>query len=196
MFYTYGYLFYIPVTLLCIVILLLYGVHKKKPLPYYFISILAVIYVNFFIDYMIFPIIVDDDVDYSIYYNIYLQISLSSISFRHNVLNILATMPIGIGIQFIFDLKRQYRWILAVILAEIPEIVQLILICTIHPINKIFDINDVLLNGIGAIVGFLLMNIINKLVKTPPKDDKTVFRYCWNVCCQTDKSTKGNRKEK
>ncbi len=196
MFYTYGYLFYIPVTLLCMVILLIYGIHKKKPLPYYFISIFAIIYVNFFIDYMIFPIIIEDDVNYSIYYNIYLKISLGNISIRHNALNILATVPIGIGIQFIFDLKRQYRWILAVILAEIPEIAQLILICALHPINKIFDINDVILNGIGVVVGLLMMEIMNRLVKMPPKDEKTVFHYCWNICYQTDKFIKGDRKEK
>ena len=56
MFFTYGYLFYIPITILTTLPFIINGLIKKRPLPYYILVLLAIIYINKAIDIAFFPI--------------------------------------------------------------------------------------------------------------------------------------------
>lgn len=57
--YTYGYLFYIPVNLVFILILGIKGILQKREKGYYFFVFILGIYLNFLIDKAFFPIFTD-----------------------------------------------------------------------------------------------------------------------------------------
>ena len=57
--YTYGYLFYIPVNLMFILVFGIKGILQERKKGYYFFVFILGIYLNFLIDKAFFPIFTD-----------------------------------------------------------------------------------------------------------------------------------------
>lgn len=64
--YTYGYLFYLPLTIIFSLLFIINGVIRKRPLGYYVMALLAVIYINKAIELAFFPFLIADIPEFTI----------------------------------------------------------------------------------------------------------------------------------
>lgn len=183
MIYTYGYLFYIPITLIFSSIFIFYGIKNKKGYPFYFCAAVAVLYINIAIKAAVFPIIIENIAEFNIAYNINWTNINWEREWGHNLLNILLTFPIGFGIQFIFAATLKKRIIISALCGSCFELFQLMLLVLVKPINIIFDINDLISNVLGALLGLLAIQIINIAVrKMPPLEGTSIRAYLYTIC--------------
>lgn len=83
--------------------------------------------------------------------------------FIKNVLgNIILFLPFGFFTAYYLDIKKPYLIIILTLVASTSiEFVQM-------SIGRVFDIDDIMLNTIGGIVGFYLFSILSKIGKTLP----------------------------
>lgn len=193
MFFTYGYLFYIPITILATLPFVINGVINKRPLPYYILVLLAIIYINKAIDIAFFPIVILDIEEFNIYNNINLKINPLNLNYYHLLLNMLLTLPIGVGIQYILNTKFLTRLIISIILSASFELIQLLILFTLKPIDLFIDINDLICNISGALIGLVIAHIINKLQTKRPINTnyQDLFSYIHQVginCINNQKS--------
>lgn len=195
--YTYGYLFYLPITIVFSMIFIVIGMKKKRPLAYYAMVFLAVIYINKAIEIVFFPMLTAIDMpEFSAYNNINMNIMLTSFSKMHLIFNVLLTIPIGIGVQYVTDLKFKGRFILSIALSLSFELIQLLLLFTIKPVDIIFDINDIICNVSGAILGILIVTLINMILSKVQLSNKNydLFSYIHAVainCANKESSLNG-----
>lgn len=193
MFFTYGYLFYIPITILATLPFVINGVINKRPLPYYILVLLAIIYINKAIDIAFFPIVILDIEEFNIYNNINLKINPLNLNYYHLLLNMLLTLPIGVGIQYILNTKFLTRLIISIILSASFELIQLLILFTLKPIDLFIDINDLICNISGALIGLVIAHILNKLQTKRPINTnyQDLFSYIHQVginCINNQKS--------
>ncbi len=107
---------------------------------------------------MIFHVVTFHDVDWSTYnLNFFREILRyevgSSLFFRNILGNIVMFIPFGLYLTYYFKLKKPYLvLLLGFILSLSIEITQFF-------IGRVFDVDDILLNVIGAGVGFYIYDI-------------------------------------
>ncbi len=183
MIYTYSYLFYIPITLIFGSLLTFYGIKSKKEYPYFLCVIGALLYVNMAVKIAVFPLIVVNIPGFDISHNINWRIGIQGAGWKHYLLNVLLTFPIGFGMQFIFDTTMIKRIFLCVVCGLSFELCQLALLLTIKPLNVVFDVNDLISNAAGVLIGLLLIQAINLTVRKIKKPCKnSILTYFFTVC--------------
>lgn len=190
--YTYGYLLYLPITIIFSLLFIINGCISKRPLGYYVMALLAVIYINKAIELAFFPFLIADISEFTIYNNINFKINLISLNKIQLIGNIALTIPIGIGIQYLVNSKFIGRLFLSIALALSFELIQLILLFTLKPIDIFFDVNDIICNVTGAILGLFIACAINKLLSNIPlKSNRGLFSYIHQVCinCSNNKNS-------
>ena len=148
--FSYGLMFIIPITCMFVFAFGFVGWRKKYPLPYYCMVVLGVVYVNYAIAYAFFPIDFWDVPGFSVKNNINFTLNLFSSDNKHLVLNMLLTLPMGMGMQFVTNMKNIYRFLVVILLSFLIEIVQLIILLAFQPIDVFFDINDMFCNVAGG----------------------------------------------
>ena len=92
-----------------------------------------------------------------------LRYEIGSRMFFKNVIgNMVMFIPFGLFVSYFLKLEKVYSiTILSLITSITIEITQLV-------IGRVFDIDDILLNLIGAVIGFFLYNLIHKIrIKLP-----------------------------
>lgn len=99
-----------------------------------------------------------------------LRYKLGSRLFFKNVIgNIVLFIPYGIFASMYTKIEKPFHAICLVLFASvIVEVTQAM-------IGRVFDIDDILLNVIGGIIGFLIYSLVNKIGDSIPK----VFRSNW-----------------
>ena len=149
----------------------------------YFIGVASVV---------IFPIHIPEN-DLPFHYK--LQLNLSPFNFgscdflflclRNIYLNILLTMPFGFGISFIIKFKSWIVFLLAIAVGLIFEITQLLISLAVRSSFRVVDVNDVILNAIGVLLGYSLFKIFRwlfLLVIEKLRVDRTRFlSYVYDV---------------
>lgn len=86
----------------------------------------------------------------------------SSLFYRNVFGNMLLFLPYGFFIGYFIDTKKfRYIFILSLISSLSIEITQL-------AIGRVFDIDDVILNVVGALLGFLLFRLFDKIGDSLP----------------------------
>ena len=179
----YGPIFYIPVSVLMLMGFGIFGLRRKLPLSYYFCAVLGIVYANFAISFAFFPITFLDLEGFFIENNISWSIVNSTQGFKHIALNMILTIPLGIGMQFVTNLTNKTRLIIIILLSALFELLQLIIIYIFKPIDVFFDINDLLANIIGGIAGFTLAHFLNCMYKKErPENAKSLYKYIRYVC--------------
>lgn len=81
----------------------------------------------------------------------------STMFFKNVIGNMIMFMPYGFFISYILKLnKKRIVLILSLLISVTIEITQLI-------IGRVFDVDDILLNVVGGLVGYLIYRIITKI---------------------------------
>ena len=97
---------------------------------------------------------------------------IGSTMFIRNALgNILIFMPYGFFVSYFLKLERaRTAFVLTMIASITIEVTQLM-------IGRVFDIDDILLNLLGGLVGYYLYHILNRIEKHLPKILKKELFY-------------------
>lgn len=77
--------------------------------------------------------------------------------------NILLTIPFGFGINFVARIKSRYILWLALLVGLVCESIQLVISLVVRSPFRVVDINDVLLNSLGVVIGFGIFKLFARL---------------------------------
>lgn len=196
--FTYGYLFYIPVTVAFMLSTTILGVIRKRPFGFYLCGCIICVYLNLVIKEAIFPIYFDGrDLFITVRHYVSFDLSFLTLDKLQIVGNILLTLPIGFCIPFYINVDRRENYIISGIISLSIEFVQLILIITVHTIDIKFDVKDLILNLSGALLGCLIFDLFSLITskifhKFIEKDNDyiDIFSYILIIC---DNYTKGKK---
>ena len=161
-------------------------IYKKKTDKIFFVfSTIMFIYFMCVIKIALFPVIMIKGLPSNIYK------SFNFIPFRGgvnvtDVQNLIMTVPLGIGMPFISGLKNLKRILAGGVVTGITiETIQDLesLLCGGFT-NRIIDINDIIFNTLGMLVGFLLLYWSSKifLKLTHSKKLNDFWKYVYGVC--------------
>lgn len=84
----------------------------------------------------------------------------------NSVLNIILTMPFGFGVSFIAHVKTKDFWKLAILVGLTIESTQLAISLVLGFPYRTIDINDVIMNAIGVLLGYGFFRIFAWLYVT------------------------------
>lgn len=188
----YGPIFYIPISMVILIGLGMYGLRRRLPKPYYLCMGIGLVYINFAISLTFFPMTFLELEGFAIENNISWSLLHSSQGLKHALMNIILTIPLAMGIQFITNLNNKRRFIVVMLLSAFPELLQLIILYAFRPIDMFFDVNDLVCNVGGGLVGYILIGIVNYTCKDIKCEEKRgIIAYLLNVCyrCANGKSS-------
>lgn len=95
----------------------------------------------------------------------------SPLFFKNVIGNMLMFMPYGFFISFYINLRKDdIALLLALIASSIIECIQLL-------IGRVFDIDDIILNVIGGMIGFYIYDLLCKIKEKLPKVLKNNIFY-------------------
>jgi len=99
--------------------------------------------------------------------------------------NILLTIPFGFGISFISKIKPRNIYWLALAVGLVLETIQLVISLIVHSAFRVADINDVLLNATGVLIGYGLFRIFGKIYSAATHKlqirHRHIFAYIYDV---------------
>ncbi|NOK64351.1 MAG: hypothetical protein GFH27_549431n39 [Chloroflexi bacterium AL-W] len=159
-----------PIIFILLISILLLAYRRKVNLSYLFFLSIFWTYLAFAIDKVFFPIHITGDFADAhregapdlyvnlipFYFGPYAALEGSFIS---SMQNILLTMPFGFGLHFLIQLKsKHYLWI-APALGLVFEGLQYILSLLLGYFYRFVDINDLLFNALGVLIGYGLLRI-------------------------------------
>lgn len=137
---------------------------KNKGKIYLFFFSIFFVYLLYVTKYTIFPIFFYDDQPpqpVSDYVNL-IPFKLDLLS-EQVLLNILLSIPFGFGIPFLTKINRMKKLLtFSVLFGTIIEMIQFLLIISPAFTYRIVDVNDILLNMIGVLIGFTLFKIFSR----------------------------------
>ena len=163
--FTYGYLFYIPVTVVFMLSTIIVGVIRKRPFGFYLCGCIICVYLNLVIKEAIFPIYIDGrDLFLTVRHYVSFDLSFLTLDKFQIVGNILLTLPIGLCMPFYVNVDRRKNYIKSGIISLSIECIQLMLIITLHTIDIKFDVKDLILNLSGALLGCLIFDLISLMI--------------------------------
>ena len=159
-----------PSAILVLAIILIVLRLRKRKSIYLFVFSLFSLYILFVIDKTIFPIHITD-YDHGEFFHPNAGINLipfyfgrstiSRIIYYQIIANIFLTIPFGFGLRFISRVRaKAFLWIPFAIGFGI-ELIQFIISLALGYLYRVIDINDVILNALGVIIGFGLYKIFS-----------------------------------
>ena len=195
--FDYGIIFIIPITLIIAGFFFVIGKKYNCPKPFYVICILGIIYINCAIGYAFFPITFIDMPGFSIFNNINMKVGFYRANYVQLLLNILLTFPIGVGAQFVTNMRNRGRLLFVCIVSFSIEMIQLMILFAFKPVDVFFDVNDIICNVLGGILGYIVMYVLNSFFKNSKyQNPEKIFGFIKNVCinCANNKKSLDNRK--
>ena len=178
--------------LIVLAVILIWLWMKKRNFPYLFFCAIFGIYLIGVTSVIVFPIHIPDGNNA---HALHLRFNLIPLYFgdcdfvflclRTIYENVLLTTPFGFGISFIVSFKPKNILWLAIAVGMFFEFLQLILALIFRSAFRAIDINDVILNAIGVLIGYgffktfgwLYLNVIGKL----KIDQNPVFAFLSDV---------------
>lgn len=157
-----------PMLLICSIIAVqlraVYLYKSKKPLILYkeLLYLISIIYIM-----CLFYVVTFQDVSWSTsnftLFKEMFRYEFGTKLFFHNVIgNMLMFIPFGFLISYFLKLEKPYSIIILSFITSVTiEVTQLL-------IGRVFDIDDIILNVIGGLIGFLLFYILGKIEKHLP----------------------------
>jgi len=157
-----------PLAFVVLAILLIRMRLRKLNVFYLFVFLVFSIYILFVIDITIFPIHITDH-NHGEFFHPYAGINLvpfyfgraaipSAIKYQI-VANVLLTIPFGFGLNFVSKVKaRTFLWLPIAVGLGI-ELGQFMISLILGYLYRVVDINDVILNALGVIIGYGMFRI-------------------------------------
>lgn len=110
---------------------------------------------------------------------------LPALCFRSIYENILLTIPFGFGISFIVRINpKRIAW-LAISVGLAFEITQLVIMLIFHASFRTIDINDVIFNATGVLLGYGIFCIFGAvysfIIKKIKQQPRYIFAYIYDV---------------
>ena len=141
---------------------------RKKPMEYLFVFGLLYIYLGMVINYTIFPIMYNDVfrqafVNGEVKVNMIPLIKLSFRDFQEPLLNIILFVPFGFLTAIFLKPKFKKVIIWAILTSAGIELLQYIISYVTGVYFRVSDINDIIFNTLGAVIG-LFFYILFRLV--------------------------------
>lgn len=138
---------------------------KKPAKAYYIFTTVFFVYIMAVIKLTLFPIVMIG-LPANIAKNINLIPFKNGIG-RMEILNIIMTVPFGIGLPFVSKLRTLKKVTLAGMLFScMIEALQLFEAVFTHGfILRVIDVNDLIFNTLGAVIGYLLLFVISKVFR-------------------------------
>lgn len=193
MFFTYGYLFYLPFNLLYFCFVIYHGIKRKYPYYYYLFSIVMAIYLNNVIKLVYFPILIESvDIWGKLDYYMDFSLNFREMGGARQILgNLFVTIPFGVLFPFLVYKMRNIHKMIIVIFSCGLELFQLVIIAIFHSVTLYFDIKDLILNLIGGLVGYWLFCCLAMIVRKYPGLGKNseMFSYIYQRCASIKCST-------
>lgn len=171
-------------------------VQKKKSLIYLLFFTIFYIYLIKVLDYTLFqfqsllllkyfvPGLMLNGVVAGKSINLILLITLTPEDIKTSLLNILLLIPFGFGLPFITDFRMKKIVIIGALLSISIELLQLITGLIAKTAFRIADINDVICNIVGVIVGYLLFvwlaYLCHHIVSKGKWSSNSILRYVVN----------------
>ena len=158
--------------------------HKKK--VYYIYSTIMFIYFMVLIKVTLFPIMMIDGMPSNVKENVNFIPFVNGIG-RTDILNLIMTIPFGIGMPFVSKLNSLTRSAISgAVLGGCIELIQYIeTFLTGGFTLRTIDINDVIFNCAGSIVGFILLYGVAQFVCHLNLNDKKLnafWSYAYRIC--------------
>ncbi|MET1249437.1 VanZ family protein [Sporolactobacillus sp. STCC-11] len=152
-----------------ILLLLVMKLLFKKSFTHLFLFSIMYLYLCVVIDYTQFPIYTTEDLrrDFgpTFWHSSVNLIPFKGFAVKTSLLNVLLTMPFGFGLSFIYKTNLKRIVIASIMIGVILELLQL----SIGIINgftlRIVDINDVIFNFTGSMIGYVIFVIFFKIVE-------------------------------
>ena len=92
------------------------------------------------------------------------------------------TIPFGMYLKYYFKCNLKKTILFSFLLSLFFELTQLTGLYFIYPkAYRLFDVDDLLMNTLGGIVGYSLLNLINKFLPTREEIDKKAIEEGKNV---------------
>ena len=195
--FDYGIIFIVPITLIVAGCFCIIGKKHGCPKPFYMICAIAIIYINCAIAYAFFPITFMEIPGFSIYNNINMKVGFYRANSVQLLLNILLTFPIGVGAQFVTNMRNRGRLLFVCIVSFLIEMIQLMILLVFKPVDMFFDVNDIICNVLGGLLGYIVMCVLNSFFKKSKyQNPEKIFGFIKNVCinCANNKESLDNRK--
>jgi len=99
--------------------------------------------------------------------------------------NILLTAPLGFGISFIAQIKPRHIYWLALAVGLALEIIQLIISLLVRSPFRAVDINDLLLNALGVLLGYIIFRIFDRsysvVIQKSQIQPRYIFGYIYDI---------------
>ena len=151
----------LPIFVLYIIVIVYLAKVRKKTLPYLVFFTLLFIYITEVFNYTQFPIIVNPDMDGNLWNNI------NYIPFYHftvediwtSLMNIVLAGPFGFLLPFLARISKGKIILLGVLFGMVIETTQFIVGGVLGYTLRVIDINDIIFNFIGVILGYGVYNI-------------------------------------
>ena len=137
---------------------------------------LFIVYITVVVSITIFPIIIDPElmpmndrsivlIPFSTITNLIENATLWTVVLQI-IGNIIMTIPYGVFIPFMVKKKRWYNYLVYTLIFPLAiELTQLIICVSTNSFYRTVDIDDVILNSIGIIIGYGIYKILPKFVK-------------------------------
>lgn len=178
---TFGicFLLYIP-------IFLLLKFKCKKNKYYMAISFIMFVYLCEVLNYTQFPVLLHFDQVYDLSKNInYIPIyGLSVDDMQTVLLNIVLTIPFGFFVTILYKKTLHITWIIGLIFGIVLEGLQFLVSKFIGANFRVIDINDVIFNCIGVILGWCCYTIFRriylKMVDVLHIEKNAFFDFCFD----------------
>ena len=113
----------------------------------------------------------------------YLQ-ALKEPYFYQVIYNLLLTVPFGIYLRYYFRCSFKKTVFFTFLLTLFFELTQLTGLYGLYPRNyRLFDVDDLIINTMGGIIGYLLAGMIQKLIPTRDEIDTESYQLGQHVSC-------------
>lgn len=157
---------------LTILIISLFFIKYKRKVPNVYLVYFSIFFVYLIgvLKYTIFPIPLDPFMkevmlkETTFLDGINLIPFMSPPSFKQTILNMVLSMPFGFGISYITRISKKKLILLGVSFGIIIELLQLMISLLIGFTYRSIDINDVIVNFIGVIMGYLIFRLFSTAI--------------------------------
>ncbi|MFZ3579654.1 VanZ family protein [Virgibacillus sp. DJP39] len=147
--------------LLWLIILMFLKKKLKKPIMYLVFFTIFYIYLCSLLSYTQFPIIMDQNMREEMGQTILRQGNLIPFNPDHfaiktSLLNVLLTIPFGFGLPFIIKTNFKRIVISGILVGFFLETLQLIIFLFIGYTFRLVDVNDIIFNFSGVVIGYFI----------------------------------------